>query len=371
MKILTGIDLAFEPSCGSLILCDDIYSQLPLGNEVRFLSLKSQNISPEWSNIPEIKTLDVVKVTNPKEYGPYISKLKSLIDEEISDFQPDIIHIQHLSFGMALAFSQIASVPKIAICHGTDILYSINNEFHRNNVIQICNSADSVIFPTSEMYNDFKRIIGRELGDKVKIVYWGIPREPEITFEPGNNLADIKLLYAGRLTQDKGVDIILKAVSNLPVNFKLTIIGSGDFGSQIVALSRELGIENQVNFIDFLPRKDLWNEFKKYDALIVSTREIESFCLVAVEAQSHGLPVIYSATSGLKEVIGDSGIGFTPQDSMDLKEKIQLLFNNGLKDEYVQRSLNNANRYTINRTISAILRLSNELIAGKMSHDHF
>ncbi len=362
MKILTGIDLPFEPSCGSLILSDDIYSGLPLDTQVRFLGLKSNEINPSWSKIKDVVLLDTKKVIDEADYKEYVNELYENIIHQINEFKPDVIHVQHLSFGMALAFSKVKGIPKVAICHGTDILYSIDNDFHKNNVISICNAADTVIFPTMEMYKDFKRIIKVDLGDKAKIVYWGVPAINEFLRLKNLDQNSIKLLYAGRLTEDKGVDIIVKSIQKLPKNYNLTIIGSGSHEGTIRELVDNSNLNNRISFVPFMSRQALWKQFRKYDAMIISTKEIESFCLVAVEAQAHGLPIIYSNTSGLREVIGDSGLSFTPKNSNDLASKLISMFEEQSYENYKMKSKINADKYRIANTIKELLRYSRELL---------
>lgn len=362
MKILTGIDLPFEPSCGSLILCDDIYSELPLDTQVRFLGLKSNEINRSWSKIKDVVLLDTKKVIEEAGYKEYVEELYEDITLQINEFKPDIIHIQHLSFGMALAFSKVKGIPKVAICHGTDILYSIGNDFHKNNVISVCNAADIVIFPTMEMYNDFKRIIKVDLGNKARIVYWGVPTIDEFLRVKNLDGNNIELLYAGRLTEDKGVDIIVKSIQELPRKYNLTIIGSGSHENTIREFVENNNLKNRIRFVPFMPRQALWKQFHRYDAIIISTKEIESFCLVAVEAQAHGLPVIYSNTSGLREVIGDSGMSFIPKDSSDLADKLITMFQEQTYEDYKMKSKANANKYKIEDTIKELLRYSRELL---------
>lgn len=366
MRILTGIDLFFEPSCGSMILCNDVYSNFPENTKVKFIALQGSEVNRNWSKIKDVTLYKVKKITDEKLYHKYVDELYLKIKNELDEFLPDLIHIQHLTFGMALAFSKInEKIPKIAICHGTDVLYSINNDFHRRNVIQVCKASKYVIFPSNEMYNDFKRIIGIDLGSKAKIISWGIPCVEEKNEQKINLDGKINLLYAGRITEDKGVDIIINAMKSLSERFCLTIIGSGTYEENIKKEVKNNKLSKRINFLPFLSRDELWKKFKEYHLLIVSTQEIESFCLVAIEAQGHGLPVVYSNTSGLKEIIGDSGVSFIPKNPIDLGIKIEEIFRSNLFRKLTTKSKENAKKFAVSKTIMNFYFLSKKVVSNK------
>ena len=308
MKILTGIDLPFAPSCGSFTLCDGLYSNLHKKNKVRFLALNSST-GRKWSNIKDVHILKIKKEIDLKKFDGYVDKIYKEVEKHLREFSPDIIHIQHLSFGMAAALSKI-NLPKIAICHGTGVEFAIKSNFHKNNVKKIINSANKIIFPTASMYEDYKRIFN--VSRKKIIIPWGIPDKLCKCARPKKvwSKKEFNILYAGRLSANKGVDIIINALTMLDKRVKLTIIGSGDQLENLKKLTRDNNLKNRVKFIPFQERKKLWEYFKNFDTLIVSTKIIEAFCLTAVEAQAYGLPVIYSDIGGTKDVIGKSGIIF-------------------------------------------------------------
>lgn len=360
-KILTGIDLPFQPSCGSMILCDDIYSNLPNGFEARFLGLKDNtNSNYSWSSIKDIRLYDIDKVFDENKYDDYVEKLRNNIECEMKDFIPDIIHIQHLSFGMALAFSQIkTNIKKVAICHGTDIFFAKESAFHKNNVKTVCNASDLIIFPTFELYKNFKDIININIEDKVKIIPWGIPNDSiKIKKIRLKDKTIFKLLYAGRITENKGVDVIIESLRYLPDNYLLTIIGNGPYENNVKELVNKYNLNARVSFFPFSTRQDLQNSFQEYDVVIIPTKYIEAFSLTAIEAQQKGLPVVYSKISGLIEVVGDSGIPFIANNPIDLSNVLKKNFknkNDKLYKNLIIRSIDNAKIYNINNTISLLI----------------
>ncbi len=359
MKILTGIDLPFKPNCGSMILVNDLYSDLPKDVSVRFLAL-SPSTPKNWSSIKDVHLLKIDKVTDPKEYKPYLKLLSDEIKKQVADFKPDLIHIQHLSFGMALEFAKL-SLPKVAICHGTDIQYSLLSDFHKQNMFNIYNKSDEVVFPTKRIFDEFVKLT--HLTEKSVIIPWGLPDKAfsgglKKILKKGNSI-----LYAGRLDSNKNVDMIIDSLKHVDPKIHLTIIGEGDQKDLLIKKVSKLGFQNRVKFEDFKPRQELWKEFSKFDAIVVSTKTIEAFCLMAIEAQAHGLPLIYARTNGLMDVIGSSGIGFNPNSTVDLTNAINKITQSyDLRKEYSRKGLKNSEKYKIAETRKRFLEVSQQVL---------
>ncbi len=357
MRILTGIDLPFTPNCGSMILVDDLYSGLQKKAKVRFLALDS-NLPSSWSKINDIKLLPVVKKYKPEDYPGYLSELRLQVKEQIADFKPDLIHVQHLSFGMALVLSELKQ-PKIAICHGTDVQFSQDSDFHTDNMKFVYKNAEKVIFPTEKIRKEFFAIT--KLNSKDVILPWGLPDAAYSTVETAESKTK-KLLYAGRLDLNKNVQILIKAMVHLNKEYTLTVIGEGDQKNNLMSLVGKLKLKNRVDFVDFLPRRELWERFNSFGALIIPTKKIEAFGLTPVEAQAHNLPVIYSRTNGLIEVLGESGAGFNPSSAKDLANKIVLVFNDDNYRKYIKLGMKNAQKYKISKLQKEILKISMDLL---------
>jgi len=363
MRILSGIDLPFAASCGSMILCDDVYQRLHgEKNQVRFLALAT-NEDTNWSKLPDIILLNVKKQYDRNDYSTYVSTLSKFVEEQVQDFKPDIIHIQHFGFGMALAFSQISDIPKLAICHGTDVLFSMKDMFHRNNLKRIVASASGLLFPTWSMYRKFLTIASHT--NPMNVVNWGIPDNLLIDSKKryGHSQYPCKLLYAGRLTPNKNVEVIINAVSILQKDVRLTIIGEGEEKQRLVDKVDKLNLSGQIKFSDFMPRDVLWKEFENHDILIIPTKDIEAFCLLAVEAQAHGIPVFHSNVGGLSEIIGESGIIFDPLRADDLANQIRNVFSKPeLLREVSEVGALNAGRFPISKTAQQFLDVSTRML---------
>lgn len=118
-----------------------------------------------------------------------------------------------------------------------------------------------------------------------------------------------KIVFAGRITEAKGVDLAIRAFARLPTKFSdfvFEIWGNGGYSEKLHALTTELGVSDRVHFKGFGSPKEIFS-----DALLhVLPSKREAFGLVVVEAMQFGTPSVTTSTVfGLDEVILDNNVG--------------------------------------------------------------
>lgn len=109
----------------------------------------------------------------------------------------------------------------------------------------------------------------------------------------------------GRLTIQKGLYYLLQAAEQaLAVNPKLLflVVGDGEQRDELIALSAELGIANNVIFTGFL-RGKAWRDAYTIADMFVMSSVSEPFGLTALEAASVGTAVLLTKQSGVAEVL--------------------------------------------------------------------
>ena len=67
------------------------------------------------------------------------------------------------------------------------------------------------------------------------------------------------LIYQGVLNRGRGLELIINTIKHVPVCFKLIILGNGPLKPQLINLTKDLKLENQIKFIDKVPINDLLN----------------------------------------------------------------------------------------------------------------
>jgi glycosyltransferase involved in cell wall biosynthesis len=116
------------------------------------------------------------------------------------------------------------------------------------------------------------------------------------------NAADLRLVAAGRLVEQKGFDLLLEAVARCADRrLQLTILGEGPLRPMLEAQARALGIADRVHFAGF--QANPYPFFRHADAFVLSSR-FEGFPNVVLEALACGTPVIATpAPGGVREIL--------------------------------------------------------------------
>jgi glycosyltransferase involved in cell wall biosynthesis len=118
-----------------------------------------------------------------------------------------------------------------------------------------------------------------------------------------------KLLYAGRIVPYKGLELLLRAVAVAAPRcaLHLRIVGSGQpvyvrYCRQLVA---DLDLENTVEFIESVPRRELLGLYQQADIFCFPTL-CDTYGVALLEAMSCGCAVIVSDVAGPREIVADS-----------------------------------------------------------------
>lgn len=134
------------------------------------------------------------------------------------------------------------------------------------------------------------------------------------------------ILYAGRLSPEKGVDVLLRALVEVP-ELRLKIAGEGESEAESRRLTAELGLNGRVDFCGKLPVGELSRLMAACRALVLPSVWYENMPLVMLEALAQGRPVVASRIGGLPEIIrqGENGFLFTPGDASALGDSLRRL----------------------------------------------
>lgn len=153
----------------------------------------------------------------------------------------------------------------------------------------------------------------------------------------------IEILSVGRLVNHKGHDILIKALKEMVLDFKLTIVGDGPEYKKLILLIKKYELSEKVKILRGLEDNQLQNIYKQSDIFILPSLELnsgrEGFGIALLEAMSYSLPIIASNSGGISEVLGNGkyGILVTPGDPKSIKESIVRL----KKDLKLQNDLTN------------------------------
>jgi len=135
--------------------------------------------------------------------------------------------------------------------------------------------------------------------------------------------------YAGRLVREKGVDVLLHALAQLPNRARLIVVGQGREAAHLSALARQLGVAGRVSFQPPLPSTRMPEFYRALDAFVLPSRTLpnwkEQFGRVLIEAMACGVPVIASRCGEAPNVVGKAGLTFDEEDHAALAEHLMAL----------------------------------------------
>lgn len=236
----------------------------------------------------------------------------------VENHEVDIVHAHDwLTFRAALRVKELKGCPVIMHVHSVESdragSFDKGNPLVKEIERLSMHLADKVI-AVSQHTKD--RIIAdyQITPDKIEVVHNSINTGELVPLSDNNAytyLTQMKQLgykvvvNVGRLTIQKGLPNLLKAISQVVVREPKTlllIVGSGDQYGELIELAAELGIGQNVLFADF-QRGKKWRDAFAIGDLFVMPSVSEPFGLTPLEAAGYGTPSLISKQSGVSEVL--------------------------------------------------------------------
>lgn len=163
-----------------------------------------------------------------------------------------------------------------------------------------------------------------------------------------NNSGVLQIVFAGNVSFSRGLQDVLPAIKLLKATNKkvrLDIIGSGHFMNNLKTMASDLGISNEVNFLDLVPPEMLMETLSLYDVGLASYC-INSHTNVTVpgklfEYMAVGLPILSSARKSVIRLLDESksGIVFYDRSPEEIASKIELLMDASLRESLGQKGI--------------------------------
>jgi len=282
--------------------------------------------------------------------------------------KPDIVlstitHLNVLMGFLSIFFPKIKFIGRHTIVSQTKKKITVKKasflrRLLRKNYKNAINNLDIVLCQSADMYEDMQinsfevpahklRIIHNPMRDKFKI-------KPKKLEENGI----VKFITVARLTQNKGHERILKAISKLNFPFLYTFIGDGAAKDSIFKLINELGIQDKIKHISYT------SEVEKYLAnsdYFLMGSYAEGFPNSLIESCSVGTPVIaYKAPGGLNEIIEKGVNGYLVENEAEFLEKIKLSISQDWDSHLIRESV--YKKYNKDKIINDYEQLFEEIV---------
>ena len=246
------------------------------------------------------------------ELDEYLAAFDKAISDAIDTFQPDIIHVRHVWLLSYLASKH--QIPYVITAHGTDLMgYEKWPRFREfatiaadkcKRVIAISRDNYQVTLDTFPQIKDKTVLLSN--GYNNEIFYpEDVDRASLLARYDIPDHGEKIILFAGKLTNFKGVDVLLHATRKYeelhPGAFTTVIAGSGEEGANLRQLAQDLDLQS-VHFIGHRNQAELRELYSAADVFVIPSR-YEAFGLVALEAMACGLSVVATDKGGLPDFI--------------------------------------------------------------------
>jgi glycosyltransferase involved in cell wall biosynthesis len=278
------------------------------------------------------------------------------LDERITAFNPDIIHVHNFVPLVSPSVFFVAHkhrVPVVVTLHNYRLICPGYTLFHRNKIYE---KSIHSFFPVDAVMKGVYRnsrfqtaavalmtaihsLIGtwrNKVGVYIALTEFAkkkfttsaraIPADkllvkPNFIFDQGRGDVVRKdfFLFVGRLTEEKGIHTLLKATTR--ANFRLVIIGEGPLSSMVV----EHAAKNpNIVYLGYQDKLSVMSHMKSCRALVFPSEWYEGFPLTILEALSTGTVIIASRLGGMAEIIKDgvNGLHFEAGNDSELAAKI-------------------------------------------------
>ncbi len=169
------------------------------------------------------------------------------------------------------------------------------------------------------------------------------------------------LVFAGRLSVQKAVDVALDALKRLE-GLDLVLAGDGPDAAKLRAYARELGLNGRARFLGPQPRGTVFELLRAADAVVLSSKW-ENFPHVLVEALAVGTPVIAAATGGVTEIVrdGENGLLVPAEDAEGLAAAIRRYFDDAeLRERLRSAAPSSVERFSPERIYGRLVEILDE-----------
>lgn len=241
--------------------------------------------------------------------------------------RPDIVYVSTLTVPLWLILGRATGCR--VLCHVHEAESSAPLLLRKGLVVPLFLAHN--IIANSEFSRQVLGSAFESLAARTTVIYNGVPGPPAITTARDRIDGAARLLYVGRLSERKGVDVAVSAVAELldrGIPAELDVVGAVFPGyewydAHLADQVERLGLGKRVRFHGF--ENPIWTRLADTDIALVPSRWDEPFGNTAVEAVLAGRPLITSDTSGLREAVAgfESVIRVTPGDATAIADAVE------------------------------------------------
>jgi glycogen synthase len=244
-------------------------------------------------------------------YGPdfelAVERYTAQSVELTKDVNADVIHCHDwMTFEAGARASKYHDKPMVVHVHATEL---DRTDFKPNTWISDIerkgmNRADKVIAVSNYTKGILTKHYGID-GNKIDVIYNAHDMEHKAITAQARKRHSPLVLFLGRMTVQKNPWLFLdvaKRIKDLRPDVRFVMAGDGPMLTELIDRTCKMGMSDSMIFTGKVSRKEVDNLYREASCFVMPSLS-EPFGLVALEAISHGVPVVLSRQSGASEVI--------------------------------------------------------------------
>ena len=247
----------------------------------------------------------------PEMTEAFVGAFRRVIRKAAEEFRPDLVICHHLYLVTALAREELEGYRVFGFCHNTDLRQMQKTDFQRKYIRSQIPKLDAVFAIHEEQKEEICQIYDMS-GEKIFTVGTGynhhlfrMAKENEAAEEENQNLAEkkkLRLIFAGKLSEKKGVMSLLRSLSYLPWKpDEAELVLAGGYGNeeeyaQIRRLAEEASYP--VRFAGRISQEELAEEYRNSDIFVLPSF-FDGMPLTMIEAMACGDRVVMTALPGI------------------------------------------------------------------------
>lgn len=237
---------------------------------------------------------------------------------DLREFSADVIHIQCVSPSVdyAIPSAKRLGVPLVVTLQG-ELSMDASGVYLRpghgqRRMFRALDAADAITACSGQTLAEAEKFYidrgGETFGGRARVIYNGINLERFKGVDPVEH--DKPFVFAlGRHVPQKGFDVLIRAMAQLPESLDLLLAGDGPDRESLERLAEQLGLSGRVRFLGRLD--PAWVRRYMHSAVVfVLPSRHEPFGIVNLEAMASGTPVVATRVGGVPEFVKDGQTGW-------------------------------------------------------------
>ena len=308
---------------------------------------------------------------NVEDKEVFLQEFKNKLEESLDLKSFDVIHAHYWLSGLiAKEISNEFDIPFVFTSHSLGVFLDGYNK-ERVDCEKIVMTSSNIVTASSEFENMLIADTYKVEENKIKKITPGVDKK---IFSPDPSVKKENIfLSIGRIQEQKGQLQTLEFLNNfrkIKNDFKCIFIGgpSGKYGEEyLLELKRtvkDFNLDKHVEFLDNLPQTKIIELLNK-SKLLIHTSQFETFGLVAIEANTMGVPVLTINNGSLMEIIENNKNGYLSENLIDkdVNNFVSNLINEDKKFEEVSLScVEKSKKYDWENTSQILQNIYKELV---------